>query len=146
MWKPTGLALFAVLTLACGSSPPRSDSPATTAKAPGKVVVTDTVVETLDPVAFVGDTAELTPSSSPILDAVASTLEANPTIKSIIVHAYVAEAGDKAAQQEIADHRARTVLDYLVTKQVAAERLQAMGTVEAAGSTPRVAFELTKRD
>jgi ABC-type glycerol-3-phosphate transport system substrate-binding protein len=128
------LALLALLA-ACGGSPKKK-----------KVVVTsETVVEILDPITFTGE-GELTPGSYKTLDAIAATLVGNPGILLVEVQVYVLE-GDEATRQELADRRARVVVDYLVGKQVAASRLVPQGYVTPPEDEPRsgVRFFVVKR-
>lgn len=112
-----------VLLAACGGASQHPEQP-------GKVVVSQGSVEILDPVSFAGE-AELAPSSFPILDSIANTLDGNPSIKRVEVQVHVAE-GDEAARQQIADRRAQAIVDYLIGKQIAAGRLRARGMVTPA--------------
>jgi OmpA-OmpF porin, OOP family len=115
--RALSIALFA-LTVACGGA--SSNKPKT-------VVTSETTIEVLDPVSFTGE-AELAPSSSKILDAVASTLEGNPSIKLVEVQVFVID-GDEATRQQRADRRAQAIVDYLVGKGVAAARLRTKGFI-----------------
>jgi outer membrane protein OmpA-like peptidoglycan-associated protein len=130
-----GLARLAMLVLlaACGGSAQQQ---------PGKVVVSETKVEILEPITFTGE-AELTPSSYQTLDALARTFTGNPSIKLVEVQAFVLDDafGDEAARQQIADRRAKLVVDYLIGKQVAASRLIAQGYATAAPDAPRLAMQ-----
>ena len=76
----------------------------------GRVVVTDTYVEILDHVRFVGDTIA-TPSLR-TLDAIADTLIGNPSIQLVEV-------------QHTTEARAQKIVDYLVGQGVEPERLTA---------------------
>ena len=126
--------LIAILAVAaaCGGSPKHAG---TSGDKPGRVVVSETTIEILDPIAFVGDTAELAPTSNPMLDATATTLNGAPDIKvvEIVVH-----GADKA----LAEQRAKTVLDQLVARKVAAARLRSSAGDEGA---VRVAFVILER-
>jgi hypothetical protein len=129
-----GIALL--LLVACGSLQ----------KPPGKVVTSDSQIEILDPIGFTSET-ELTPSSYRTLDAIASTFVGNPSIQRVEVQVYVLD-GDEATRRQRADQRARLLVDYLVTKQVATERLEPRGyiTPPAEDPTNHVRFFILKRD
>jgi outer membrane protein OmpA-like peptidoglycan-associated protein len=104
-----------VLAVACGGA--SQNKP--------KTIVSEASIEILDPVSFVGD-AELAPASHKLLDAVAATLDGNPSLKLIEVEVHVAD-GDDATRQHRADQRAQVIIDYLIGKGVAAARLRAKG-------------------
>jgi outer membrane protein OmpA-like peptidoglycan-associated protein len=82
-------------------------------------IVTDTTIEVLDPVRFVGDTAAITPTSGPLLDALARTLIGNPSLEvlEVTVNAQPTHPG-------LAAGRAAAVIAYLVEHGVAASRLR----------------------
>jgi outer membrane protein OmpA-like peptidoglycan-associated protein len=132
-----GIALL--LLVACGSS-----SSPSSPKKPGKVVVSDTTVVINDRLEFTSDT-ELTPASYKTLDAIAATLVENPSIQLVEVRVYVLD-GDEATRQQRADQRARHLVDYLVGKQVAAERVGPRGyiTPPAADATSHVDFFIAR--
>jgi ABC-type glycerol-3-phosphate transport system substrate-binding protein len=115
------LALLALLVAAaCGGG--SSNKPGTK---PGKVVVSEAAIEILDPITFTGE-VELPPSSQKTLDAMAATLNGNPSLELVEVGVSVT-TGDEAARQALADRRAQAVVDYLVGKQVEAARLAPAG-------------------
>jgi ABC-type glycerol-3-phosphate transport system substrate-binding protein len=129
------IALFALLA-ACGGS---------SKKGPGKIVTSETQIEILEPITFTGE-VELTPGSYKALDAIASTFVGNPAIQLVEVQVYILE-GDEATRQELADRRARLLVDYLVGKQVAPSRLVPKGYVTPAEEDPKsgVRFFIVKR-
>jgi hypothetical protein len=98
---------------------------ATKPPAKRRVVVTDTVIEILHDVSFVGDT--ISTRSLRTLDAVAATLEGNPNIRLIEVQAST-------------ETRAQACIDYLIGQGVAPNRLVA-GTTDS----PRAAFLILER-
>ncbi len=117
----TRALVFAIAIAAC-SSP----------KKLGKVVVTDTEIEILPDVAFVENQPDVAPASTKTLDAVASTLIGNPSILSVEVQAYVGEKIlDPAVRHDLADQRAKKVMEYLIAKGVAADRLSSAGYPDA---------------
>ena len=125
-----------LLLVACGGSSPKQS---------GKVVTSETKIEILDPIQFTGET-ELTPGSYKTLDAVASTFVGNPSIQLVEVQVYVLD-GDEATRQERADKRARLIVDYLVGKEVAAERLDPKGYITPPKEDPtnHVRFFIVRR-
>jgi outer membrane protein OmpA-like peptidoglycan-associated protein len=130
----------------------------------GRVVITDTSIEILDMVYFETDKDIIKPISYPILDAVAATLQGNPSISLIEVQGHTDERGDDAYNLDLSDRRAAAVVDYLTThgtkaepdKPVAAPRLTSQGYGEtqpvdrrhneaAWATNRRVAFIILKR-
>jgi outer membrane protein OmpA-like peptidoglycan-associated protein len=125
-------------------------------KNPGRVIVTETTTEILDPVSFRPGTAELEPRSLPILDAVVSTLQGNPSILEVEVQSHTDERGDDDANLKLSEQRAQVVMKYLVDKGVAQARLTAQGygetqpidraqTPAAWAKNERIAFLVLKR-
>jgi outer membrane protein OmpA-like peptidoglycan-associated protein len=134
------LLVLGVLTVlgACGGSQRPEEKP-------GRTVISEGSIEILDPISFTGE-AELAPSSHPALDAIASTLDGNPSIKLVEVRAHVAD-GDEAARQQIADRRAQVVVDYLIGRKVAAARLRARGVTQpSAKPDETVELHILERD
>jgi len=122
----------------------------------GRVVVTDTSIEILDMVYFEYNKAVIKSQSFPILDAVAATLQGNPSIQLVEVQGHTDERGNDAYNLDLSDKRAHAVEKYLVDKGVDAKRLTAQGygetqpidrrKVEAAyAKNRRVAFLILKR-
>ena len=122
----------------------------------GRVVVTDTAIEILDMVYFEFNKAIIKPQSYPILDAVAATLQGNPSIQLIEVQGHTDERGDDAYNLDLSDKRAHAVEKYLADKGVDPKRLTAQGYGEtqpidrrsneaAWAKNRRVAFLILKR-
>jgi outer membrane protein OmpA-like peptidoglycan-associated protein len=123
---------------------------------PGKVVITETIVEALEPVSFNPGTAELEPRSLPILDSVASTLQRDPSIRELEVRSHTDERGDDDVNLKLSRQRAHVVMQYLVDKGVAQSRLTAQGygetqpidraqTAAAWAKNERIEFVIRKR-
>jgi outer membrane protein OmpA-like peptidoglycan-associated protein len=145
---------LAVLVAACGhASPPVTPSVEThvpamvkTEDKPHVHVTTETRVDILDPIKFFVASAAIDPSSTPILDAVASTLTGNPSIKVVEVIAYGADTVP-SLQQSVALARAQAVVDQLVARGVDSNRLRASGeAVPTQGNGPGPTFLIVKRD
>jgi len=117
------------MAIACSSSPKQSERP-------GHTVVSTTSIDILDPVSFVGDTAEIAPSSTKILDSTASTLDGNPSIRIVNV---VVHGADKALSLQ----RANAIRDQLISRHIAPERLRAAAGDDGAVRTD---FEIVQRD
>ena len=122
----------------------------------GRVIVTDTSIEILDMVYFEYDKAIIKKESYPILDAVAATLQGNPSIALVEVQGHTDERGDDAYNLDLSDRRAHSVRQYLIDKGVAEGRLTAQGYGEtqpldrrhneaAWAKNRRVAFLILKR-
>jgi len=122
----------------------------------GRVVVTDTSIEILDMVYFEYDKAIIKKESYPILDAVAATLQGNPSISLVEIQGHTDERGDDAYNLDLSDRRAHSVREYLIGKGVDEKRLTAQGYGEtqpldrnhneaAWAKNRRVAFLILKR-
>jgi OmpA-OmpF porin, OOP family len=122
----------------------------------GRVVVTDTSIEILDVIYFEYDKAVIKAVSYPILDAVAATMQGNPSIQLIEIQGHTDERGDDAYNLDLSDRRAKAVMKYLVDKGVEEKRLSAQGYGEtqpldrrrneaAWAKNRRVAFLIIKR-
>jgi len=143
---------IALVLAGCHATPsattPASSAPAQR-RAPeprGRTVVTDTQVEILDPIRFLTGSATIDPRSTPILDAIATTMTGNPSIQLVAVHAYGADALVQF-QGRIGAERAQAIVEQLVARGVARTRLVAQG--EAApppGGSMGPAFEILKRE
>ena len=122
----------------------------------GRVVVTNTSIEILDVIYFEYDKAVILPKSFPILDAVAATLQGNPSLQLVEIQGHTDERGDDAYNLDLSDRRAKAVMKYLVDKGVDEKRLTAQGYGEtqpldrrhneaAWAKNRRVAFLILKR-
>lgn len=106
------LILLATLTIgACGAGFETADDETT-----GRVVTTETEIEIIEAVKFADGEAVIPDSGHKMLDAIAATLAGNPGITKMQVQA-------SADTLELADMRADAVIDALIDRGVAAERL-----------------------
>jgi OmpA-OmpF porin, OOP family len=122
----------------------------------GRVVVTDTSIEILDMIYFEYDKAIIKKESYSILDAVAATLNGNPSISLIEIQGHTDERGNDAYNLDLSDRRAAAVKTYLEGKGVDGKRLTSQGYGEtqplvreqnekAYAKNRRVAFLILKR-
>ncbi len=144
-----------VIVIAGCHSTPEPTTPSTHTSSPiqaqpaperGRMVVTETQIDILDPIRFLTGSSALDPRSTPILDAIASTLTGNPSIKLVAVHAY---GVDTLVQfrARVGAERAQAIVEQLVARGVARQRLLAQG--EAApppGRSVGPTFEILDRD
>jgi len=97
-------------------------------------------------VGFTLDHADLRPEDLPLLDALADWLGQHPDVHLLRVEGHADEPGTPQYNYGLSLRRASAVQDYLVSRGVAPERLQAVGdgeaihTRDAQGATRRVDF------
>ena len=113
------------------TAPTNLDSRKPEVERKGHVVVTDTDVKMLPPIKFDGLTANVELEGLQTLDAVAATLDGNPSILLVEVQAFGAD-GDPRYQQVIGEKRAKVIVDYLVKKGVSPGRLRFQGIAKPA--------------
>lgn len=94
----------------------------------------------LDKIMFAKNAAGVPEDATSLLDAIASTMELNPQILSLEVQGHASR--DERGVDRLARARASAVLDYLVTRQVARERL-VLGAYAADQPAPRAKGEST---
>lgn len=135
-----------VIVAVVGCTPARSPAPAVAGTGPRatprpasreRVVVTDTAIERLDPIAFLPGSTTLDPRSRRTLDAVATTLSGNPNIALVAVHT-VAPDAVASLQRRLAADRADVVIAHLVSRGVSRTRL----VPDPAAGVPGAATEL----
>jgi outer membrane protein OmpA-like peptidoglycan-associated protein len=117
------------------------------AQVSARVVVVDSSVEILDSIHFVGTTAQMTPSASRMLDAVAATLDGNPSIKKIEVIAFGNDLRRPIGDQlGLGERRAKAIVDELVRRGVAPTRLQWSTSIHPSNpADPHPEFLIIKR-
>jgi outer membrane protein OmpA-like peptidoglycan-associated protein len=97
-----------------------------------KVKVTEEKIEILDRVYFDTSKATIKPRSFDVLNQVASVLKANKkTIIRVEVQGHTDDQGNSESNRELSQQRAEAVVDYLVSKGVSRETLEAKGYGEA---------------
>jgi outer membrane protein OmpA-like peptidoglycan-associated protein len=102
-----------------------------TDQANGRRVITETSIEILDNIEFIGDTIQLDPRSMRMIDAVAQTFIGNPSIKrvEVMVNVVPGALGVERARW-LATQRATVVVDAIVSRGVDPARLSASGTID----------------
>jgi len=120
---------------------------------PRRIVVTSTDIEILEPVAFVGNTAELTPGSYRTIAAVVRSLIANPSILLLEVRGHSDSLLHPADRADLARKRAEVVAAYLVSQGVDPARVTVYGASDSELLYPaddarnrRVEFVIVARD
>lgn len=79
---------------------------------------------------FETGSAELRPQSAAELDRLAELLTEVPSLK-IQINGHTDNVGDDASNQTLSEARAKAVYDYLVAKNISAERLKFKGFGES---------------
>jgi outer membrane protein OmpA-like peptidoglycan-associated protein len=117
------------------------------AQAKRRVVVVDTSIEILDSIRFVRTTANLTVASSKTLDAVARTLDGNPSIRKLEVIGYGSDARtNPVGQVGLGERRARVIVNALISRGVDPARLVSSGALHPAhANDPVPVFLILKR-
>jgi outer membrane protein OmpA-like peptidoglycan-associated protein len=121
------------------------------------VIDTGSVLVTLEGIEFEFDRAIIRPESFKVLDAVAKALADNPDIHKVEVQGHTDEQGPADYNQDLSQRRAAAVVEYLVGKGVASERLIAHGYGESVPLDPshtqaayrknrRVVFQIKDRE
>ncbi len=91
------------------------------------VVITKDQLKILDQVHFVTGSSKLAKTSNALLDNIARVMLAHLEIWKVKVEGYTDNVGKPDKNQTLSEDRAQAVVDYLVKKGVAPERLQAIG-------------------
>jgi outer membrane protein OmpA-like peptidoglycan-associated protein len=100
--------------------------------APMAIWVDDDDVTLRDELHFDLDSAALRPEAGPPLDELAAWLLANPGVELLRIEGHADELGTPRYNYELSQLRAAAIRDGLVTRGVAPERLEPLGTGEAA--------------
>jgi len=132
--------VISLMLLGCGSAPRgpvSAPTPVEVAKpvvdAPRRErqVISEASIEILDQITFVDNTAELTKESTPILEALARTLNGNPSIVLVEVRGHSDSREDRVTRAELSVKRAEAVVAFLVAQQVEPARLTAYGASDS---------------
>jgi outer membrane protein OmpA-like peptidoglycan-associated protein len=93
-------------------------------------------IEILDKVHFKFMSAELDPTSFPLLDQVVQILKDNPHVRFVQVEGHTDKTGAYQFNLQLSQERAQSVVNYLVSKGVESNRLRAQGY----GDTRRIDY------
>ncbi len=94
---------------------------------PSKAELTGAKIEIKDSVYFETNQAVIKPESFKLLDEIADILKEHPELTKIRVEGHTDSRGNNAANKTLSQGRAEAVVTYLVSKGVAATRLEGIG-------------------
>ena len=94
---------------------------------PSKIVVTDERIDLREKVYFDTGKATIKPASFSMLDEVAKVLQDHDEITKVRVEGHTDARGSASANQALSEKRAASVKQFLVDRDVAPERLEAIG-------------------
>ena len=121
------------------------------------VLIGQSKLEIQDKVYFALNKAEILPKSDNLLAQIAKTLERHPWIKKVRIEGHTDDVGKDAYNLDLSNRRARSVLDALIARGVAADRLDSVGygeaqpidsnkTLEGRAHNRRVEFVIIEQD
>jgi outer membrane protein OmpA-like peptidoglycan-associated protein len=120
---------------------------------PRRIVTTESSIEIFDPISFVGNTAEIAPTSNRMIEAVARSLIGNPDLLVVEVRGHSDSLLHPEERAELARKRAEVVAAQLIAHGVAPERLTTYGASDSELLYPagdprnrRVEFMILARD
>jgi len=96
-----------------------------------KVVVRKQSIQLKEKIHFEFGKAKIQRRSYPLLDQVAATLKAHPEIKKLRIEGHTDSRGSAAYNQRLSQRRAQAVVNYLVRRNIARDRLVAKGFGES---------------
>jgi outer membrane protein OmpA-like peptidoglycan-associated protein len=103
----------------------------------GPVIVTEDSILILEKIYFETDSAEIQERSFPIIDAVAATLIGNPQILMVEIQGHADERSSDDYNVRLTTDRAAAVVEALVSRGVARDRLRSAGYGERCPLDPR---------
>jgi OOP family OmpA-OmpF porin len=121
------------------------------------VKIRDNRIEIGEKIQFALAKSEILPVSFGILDELAKVIQENPHVRKVSIEGHASDEGDENYNLSLSKARAEAVRAYLVSKGVAADRLNSTGFGEGkplvANDTPenreknrRVEFNITKQE
>jgi outer membrane protein OmpA-like peptidoglycan-associated protein len=84
-------------------------------------------IEVLREVQFAFDRADLLPPAFPILNEVVRLLRVNPDIELVSIEGHTDDMGSHQHNDELSGARAKSVMNYLIQRGIAADRLESKG-------------------
>ncbi|MCU0672887.1 MAG: OmpA family protein [Myxococcota bacterium] len=112
----------------------------------GSVLIEDNSIIILEKIYFETDSAVIQQRSYPIIDAVAATLNGNPQITLVEIQGHADERGDDNYNIRLTRDRAASVVEAVVQRGVARERLRSGGYGERCPVDPRSNAEAWERN
>ncbi|MAQ14814.1 MAG: flagellar motor protein MotB [Sandaracinus sp.] len=112
----------------------------------GSVVIEDNSIIILEKIYFETDSAVIQSRSYPIIDAVAATLNGNPQITKIEIQGHADERGADDYNLRLTRDRAASVVEAVVQRGVARDRLRSAGYGERCPVDPRSNAEAWERN
>lgn len=120
---------------------------------PGDVDITGGTLRILRPVFFATNRDTILPRSTPVLQAVAHALAELPTIRRVDIEGHTDDRGEDAANLDLSQRRAASVVRWLTEHGIDASRLESHGygesrpittntTVQGRGTNRRVVFRI----
>ncbi|MDP3275203.1 MAG: OmpA family protein [Deltaproteobacteria bacterium] len=97
---------------------------------PGLVRVQNGMLQILAPVFFATNRDTILPRSFPVLEAVATALQASPDIRHVSVEGHTDDVGDDERNLSLSQRRAWSVVEYLHQHGIEAPRMRAQGMGE----------------
>jgi outer membrane protein OmpA-like peptidoglycan-associated protein len=94
---------------------------------PARVIVENGRIRILENIRFRHGSSEIDSESNSILNQVALTMKANPSIKRVRVEGHTDETGTHELNMQLSRQRAEAVREYLVKRGVKGDRLTAVG-------------------
>ncbi len=94
---------------------------------PGQTAISGGQIKIIEPVFFATNKDVILKRSFPVLESVANTLKAAPSIKKVAVEGHTDNRGKAAYNRDLSARRAKSVVKFLVEKGIAAERLESAG-------------------
>ena len=94
---------------------------------PPRVVLMPSKIRITEKIQFAYDSAEIEEVSFSLLDEIAKVLVDNPQIAKVRIEGHTDKQGKAAYNKKLSQKRARSVMAYLIGKDVAKDRLVAVG-------------------
>jgi outer membrane protein OmpA-like peptidoglycan-associated protein len=112
----------------------------------GSVIIEENQIVILEKIYFETDSAVIQPRSFPIIDAVAATLNGNPQIQKIEIQGHADERASDEYNIRLTRDRAASVMEAIVQRGVARDRLRSAGYGERCPVDPRHNNEAWERN
>ena len=112
----------------------------------GSVIIEENSIVILEKIYFETDSAEILPRSFPIIDAVAATLVGNPHITLVEIQGHADERSSDEYNVRLTRDRAASVVEAIVQRGVARDRLRSGGYGERCPVDPRHNAEAWERN